>query len=100
MKLFATLRHIKRLGELEERVETLERQVQSLDQEWSDYYDKLRTTMQRIVKRAERVDKAEERANGESQAPLDFSDPRTTGWTATQRQAQSEIMRRRAGMTK
>ncbi len=64
-------RTTRKLKELSEGVETLERSMKRIQLEWEDTYDKLRVLMQRIVKRAERIEQehrsvaVEERAEGE-----------------------------------
>jgi phage shock protein A len=48
------------IDELEERCEKLQRSFHALELEWADTLDKVKRMMQRIAKRAEVVEKAEE----------------------------------------
>lgn len=43
---------------LEERVEKLEREVEALDLEWSEMYDRFKRLLAGMAKRAERMEKA------------------------------------------
>jgi len=45
----------KKLQDVEERLEKLERELKAIQLDWSDVYDKIRRTMGRIVKRAEKA---------------------------------------------
>lgn len=62
MGLWATLRHIRRLTDVEERLRELEAQMKALDREWSDASDHLRTMLGKIAKRAKAIEKAESEA--------------------------------------
>jgi len=103
MGFFATWRHTKALRELTERVESLERQFKAIEAEWDDTYDKIRATMQRIVKRAEVAEKLAAK-NDAAQAELIPSDPAVeaealngaSGLTPHQRAIQQDILRKRA----
>jgi hypothetical protein len=66
--MFEQFKASRRLKDVEERLETVERDFKRLRLEWEDSYDKLRTLMQRIAKRAQAVEKAQETAN-ESDIP-------------------------------
>lgn len=100
MRLFATLRHIKRLAEVEERLEGLERQMKALDMEWSDVYDELRGMLGKISKRKKFIEKheAEAGSNGASPQPeLPLPDIHIGGGLdERQRGFQQEILKRRA----
>jgi len=80
----------KKLQDVEERLEKLEREFKALQLDWNDVYDKIRRTMGRIVKRAE---KAPIPQIGEEEGEAD----ETTGQSLSPRQLQvtREIMRRR-----
>jgi len=45
----------KRLKRVEERVDALERLMKALELEWSNVYDKVRTTLAKLAKREERA---------------------------------------------
>ena len=80
----------KKLQDVEERLEKIERDLKGIQMDWSDVYDKIRRTMGRIVKRAEKApipQIGEEEGEAESTAAQSLS-PR-------QLQVTREIMRRR-----
>lgn len=63
--LFRRLQESKALRELQDRLETVERDVKRLRLEWEDSYDRLRHIMGRLNKRAAR----EQQADGEQPTP-------------------------------
>lgn len=52
---FLTKRHARRIGELQEELETVKRQVRSLTIEWESTYNKLRAIVARLNKRDDRA---------------------------------------------
>lgn len=52
---FLTKRHSRRIGELEEELETVKRQVRLMQIEWESTYNKLRAIAARLAKRDERA---------------------------------------------
>jgi chromosome segregation ATPase len=89
-----------RISELEERLERLEKKYKDLSLEWENAYDKLKTMMGRVAKRAEAMHDAAE-DNGQLHPEELPADPAIPGWSALtprQKQAQLQIMRRRAGL--
>jgi hypothetical protein len=63
-KISAQERFEKRLRELEEKAEKLERDIRSIALDWENTYDKMRHMMGRIAKRAEMMhQEAEERGD-------------------------------------
>jgi len=92
--MFETFKATRRLKELEERLENVERGFKKLSLEWEDAYDKLRVIVQRVVKRAQIVEKAQEEA--EEQEP---DTPMLPGLTPTQMERQRSILARRSRVT-
>ena len=91
--MFALFRSAKKLQVLEERVSAFERDQKQMKLEWEDTYDKLRAIVQRIVKRAQRIEQlspegAEVEAEPEISASASRLNPR-------QKTIQSQIMARR-----
>ena len=99
MGLFATIRHIKRLSDLEERMRTLESAHRALDLEWSDTHEDLRKMLGKISKRAKQLERLE--PLGDSGAPArpgsDAGDS-SMGLTEGQARAQREILARRRAL--
>lgn len=97
MGIFSGRSDNRRIRDLEERCETLERAIKNIRAEWDDTYDKVRVSMARIVKRAAVVEASEE-PRAPRQAPLEI--PRNDGRMLSphQREMQDEILRRRAGL--
>ena len=54
--MFSFWRMRKKLQELDERCSAFERDQKQMKLEWEDTYDKLRAIVQRIVKRAQRIE--------------------------------------------
>jgi hypothetical protein len=81
----------KKVAEVEDRLSTAESTLKRLEMEWSDTYDRLRRTMSRVVKRAEReaVDAAADPQTPENSAPV------TGGLSPRQALIQRQIMARR-----
>ncbi len=98
MGIFWRSRDDSRVLQLEEKIQKLTRDFQSLELEWNNFFDKARRLLQRITKRAEVVEKAEEKEmGGEGRAePIPLS-PATGRLTDRQKEIQQLILRRRAG---
>jgi hypothetical protein len=90
-KVFDSWKLRKRVEAAEDRLSTAESTLKKLEMEWSDTYDRLRRTMSRVVKRAEReaVDAAADPLTPENSAPV------SGGLSPRQRLIQDQIMRRR-----
>ncbi len=103
MSIFSNFSSEKRHRDLQERLEKLERDFKALQLEWENSYDKLRSMMGRIAKRAEKLhDEAEAdgRLAPRSEAQRAVGDGRTSTHTLLnehQRDVQQQILRRRAG---
>jgi len=67
--MFEALKTTKRLKDMAERLETVERDFKRLRLEWEDTYDRLRVLMQRIAKRAQRVDEGSPEDTGPAPSP-------------------------------
>lgn len=97
MGLFSTTRKV---SDLSERLEKLERAFKALQFEWDDTYDKLRRAMGRIVKTHAKIVESE---NGEEAAHAEVPARDIVGatpggfLTQRQRQVQQMILKRRAG---
>ncbi len=100
MGFFTRRNDEKRFLGLEEDLRKLKRDMEGLELEWSNAFDKLKVMMQRIAKRAEVAEKAE--AQGEQTVEPGSAatslDPRS-GRLLNPRQTeiQQQILRRRAG---
>jgi len=95
--MFDSFKTRQRLAELEEGLEKLRRQFQSLDVEWMDTLDKLRTMMGRIVKDRARAESAKAAITPPEPEvePGNVEGPRLT---PKQRLIQEQIMARRSRM--
>lgn len=99
---FAESRYKKLLGLIsgqQEGLEKLQRDLKALQLDWENTYDKLRTMMQRIAKRAEAVQQSEEDSPlPEMGAPGNGGQIMHGALSPRQRQIQQDVLRRRAGM--
>jgi hypothetical protein len=95
--MFSYLKALKRLSVLTERVETIERENKAIRLEWEDTYDKLRAVMQRVAKRAQRVEQLAPEEPGMPVVEPENPD-RFPGLTPRQAEVQQKIMARRARM--
>jgi hypothetical protein len=86
-------------SKLLERLETLERDMRNLRLDWETTYEKIRTLMARLAKRAESLDnRAERETTGEEQiSPEAAISPTFSKLTPRQKQVQLQIMQRRFG---
>jgi phage shock protein A len=86
----------KRLDDLEETVERLEKQLKNLEIEWSETYDKFRLLNMRVAKRVQRLDaessQEEPQAVGEEVGDI----PSISSLSPRARQIQKQILERRA----
>jgi len=93
--MFERFKAEKRLRVLEERHDDLERQFKALELDWSNTYDKLRSIVQRISKRAERLEGlaagSAEETGGAGASMADELSP-----TARAAQREIELRRRRS----
>lgn len=96
-------RESQEISALDEKIEKLRRDFQSLEMEWTNFFDKARRLLQRITKRAEVVEKAEatEMQEGQTQEArpllLASSGNSIAGrLTDRQKEIQQQILRRRA----
>ncbi len=98
MGFFTRRNDEKRIQVLEEDTRKLRRDFEGLEMEWTNAYDKLRTMMQRIAKRAEVAEKAEAEQIEQPLSAAVSTDNRG-GRLLTSRQAeiQQQILKRRAG---
>jgi len=90
----------KRVDELEEKFLRLSRDFHSLQMEWENAYDKLRTMMGRVSKRAEvlqkEMDGGKPPLSPEEEALVEGTNH--PGMSARQKSIQQAILRRRAGL--
>jgi hypothetical protein len=88
------------VGDLVEHCERLKRRVDALELDYEALYDKVRSALQRISKRAEVVEKAHAEAPDlqDSGAAMPSAAPDGGGLlTARQKQIQQQVLRRRMG---
>lgn len=95
--------HKDELRELQRRVDDLERNMKALDLDWSSTYDKFRSILARMAKRAERASQEEALPTAgfqeESTAPGDSSSlPQLL--TPRQMAAQAKILARRRSIAR
>jgi len=98
---FSDLKTRRAIAALDERIETVERQLKGVKLEWESTYDKLHRIVQRISKRAERAEELEPREDGHdsSAPPVETGAPQAgAGLSQRQREIQQQILRHRAGM--
>ena len=93
---------LERHTELEEQIFKLRRDMQALQLDWENTYDKLKTMMQRVAKRHEAVLKAEDTTHtgGAAEAGNGAAPPLPTGHMLTERQmeVQRQVLRRRGAL--
>ncbi len=96
--IFSSRADDSRVLRLEDEIQKLKRDQISLELEWNNFFDKARRLLGRVTKRAEVVEKAEEKEMGGERgaAPFPIS-PATGRLTDRQREIQQTILRRRAG---
>ena len=82
-------RYARRLADLEERMDTLERKHRSLDGEWAEWYDKSRHMMGRLAKRAAIMQESTEEPE---EAPEPAAPEPSDGLTPNQRRIQNAIL--------
>ncbi len=92
----------RKVSQLEEDLDRLDRRFKALETDWLDVYDKLRRTMARIVKSRAILEAKEEGTDGAGAVPPTGTStlaPTTTGRLLTPRQLeiQQQVLRRRAG---
>jgi len=90
--MFWTFKADRRLKELQERLETVERGFKKVQLEWEDSYDRFRTIVQRIAKRAQTAEKLADEAEAEETPDV----PDIPGLTPQQREKQMQILSRRS----
>src|SRR5438876_9692451 len=95
--MFQWFKSLKRIEELEERCDELEKRAKQIDLEWSDTYEKFRLLYMRLSKRVQQLSAAENSPEtedtqpGESE-PLESSKP---SLSPRARAIQEQILRRR-----
>lgn len=93
----------ERYRELTERVDKLEKDMKAIDLDWSSVYDKFRSIVARMAKRAEReaaTQSGSPEAAESQEASIAVSDASFphSGLNSHQREMQQKILRRRAGL--
>jgi hypothetical protein len=97
---FSGRKALRLCGDLVELTEKLKRRVDALELDYEALYDKVRSALQRVSKRAEVVEKAAQQ-NPAPEAAFDERNPQNgsgAGLSAHQREVQQQILRRRAGL--
>lgn len=96
--MFALLRSAKKLKDLEERVDKLERASKGLLLDWEDTYDKIRRLMFRISKRVQRDEQLSPESGSIDAEPETLPPGAPGNLNARQSTIQQKILaRRRAG---
>ncbi len=90
--MFERFKAARKLKEMDERLENVERGFKKIALEWEDSYDRFRAIVQRITKRAEAVEKL----TAEAQEETEPDTPLPPGLTASQREKQMQILARRS----
>jgi len=97
--IFRWFKHAKRLDDLEETCERLEKQLKNMEIEWSETYDKFRLLNMRVAKRVQRLDQdssQEEPQGAEGEQPTESLSPLMSSLSPRARQIQAQILARRA----
>lgn len=68
MALFSIFNHLDRLRKLEERLETVEREVKNAVLDWDELYEKMRRLTGRVEKRAALIERPEAAATPGTEA--------------------------------
>jgi hypothetical protein len=89
-------KQLELLSAIVEKQESFERRVKAVELDWENMYDKFRSILQRITKRAQDAEKAKEEAPEPPAVPLDSHGGRLT---PHQRMVQQQVLRRRAGLS-
>lgn len=98
--LWVDLKARRAISDLQEELAKVQRNFKELELDWASAYDKLRSMMQRVAKRAEVVESAARDASqqgveAEAEATVSTSTPHASTLTARQIHLQREILRRR-----
>lgn len=93
--MFESFKAKKRLSELEERVETLERTCKQVRLEWDDAYERMIKLQQRITKRAQVVERAEAEEAEDEVEQSGTVDESALTMTPRQRTIQAQILAQR-----
>lgn len=94
--MFERFKVAKRLGELEERQEKLERDFKRLELEWEDTYDRVKRLFHRVAKRAQRMEGPDA---GDSEAAGDLGPPAVAGLDERRSKLQEQILARRGKLS-
>lgn len=88
------------VSQLSAEVETLKRDMRNLRLDWETTYEKIRTLMARLAKRADKLDTpASPGTEGEGETAIESPlSPTFSRLTPRQKQIQLQIMQRRAGL--
>jgi len=102
LTMFRFFKLAKRLDDLEETVERLEKSLKNLEIEWSETYDKFRLLNMRVAKRVQRLDadsshEEPQSAEGEENSPLGTTAPMFSTLSPRLRKIQEQILARRRG---
>ncbi len=97
MGLFSKNKDSERISRLDDKLETLKRDFQNLELEWTNFYDKARRMLARVAKRAEIVEKADAEEAPTAPTLLPIGGPNTGRLSDRQKEIQQQILRRRAG---
>ncbi len=91
------LRHSRAIGDLERRLDALERDFKALAMDWDVVYDKVRKSMNRMVKSKAIMDVKESESENGSATVLDGATAQGHLLSPAQLRIQQQILRRRAG---
>ncbi len=87
--------------ELQERVEKLEKRMRSMDEEWTDVYNRFRTLQMRVAKQVQRLDEHEDSSHEVPEVPSNAAPEGTPTLLSPRAQLiQKQILARRALMSK
>ncbi len=90
--MFERFKAARKLKEMEERLESVERGFKKIALEWEDSYDRFRAIVQRIAKRAQAAEKLEAETEENSEPDI----PQIPGLSPQQREKQMQILARRS----
>jgi TolA-binding protein len=99
----------KDTDELRERVEKLEKRMRSMDEEWTEVYNRFRTLQMRVAKQVQRLDEHEDsshegaqeaQGNGGGAETANTGAPTLSSLSPRAQLIQKQILARRAVMSK
>jgi tetrahydromethanopterin S-methyltransferase subunit G len=89
-------------SELHSRLDAIEKRMRSVEEDWTEVYNKFRTLQMRVAKQVQRLDansSQEEPQGAEGDESVDLTTPTISSLSPRQQKLQREIMLRRRAAT-